>query len=102
MSKKYELTGETQNFYGTTLYRIKAVRDFSYVKVGDLGGWIESELNLSHEGDCWVFGNAKVYGNSLVYGNAKVYGNSWVFGNAKVYEENKALLNALVGERGEE
>jgi hypothetical protein len=59
-----------------SMYRIRALKDFSDVKAGDLGGFVESESNLSHNGDCWVYGNAKVYGNGEVFGNAKVYGNT--------------------------
>ena len=36
--KKYVLTDETIEFYGTILYRIKAMKDFGDVKKGDLGG----------------------------------------------------------------
>ena len=50
--KKYEFTGETKQvellFRTVTLQRIKAVAEFGIVKVGDLGGWIEKEENLSH------------------------------------------------------
>ena len=49
--KKYEFTGETKvNDDGVTLHRIRALRDTWYCKKGDLGGWIEKEENLSHEG----------------------------------------------------
>ena len=75
--KKYKFTGETKTIYlpfGTvTLHRIKAVVEFGLVKVGDLGGWIEKEENLSHEENAWVCGNAKVYGDAKVCGNAKVF-----------------------------
>jgi dUTPase len=27
---------------------------------GEIGGWIENEDNLSHCGDCWVYGDAEV------------------------------------------
>ena len=83
--KKYELTEETVTVYGKTLYRIRAVRDFGSVKTGEFGGYIEKEENLSHFGDAWVYGNAKVYGDARVYGNAKVYGDARVSGNARVY-----------------
>ena len=82
--KKYELTDETIDVSGTTLHRIKALKDFGNVKKGELGGYVESERNLSQEGNCWVCGNAKVCGDAEVYGNAKVYGNAWVYGNAEV------------------
>ena len=80
--KKYELTDETIEVYGTALHRIKALKDFGNVKKGELGGYVESEYNLSQEGNCLVYGNAKVYSNAKVYGNALVYGNAKVCGNA--------------------
>ena len=72
--KKYELTEETTNIFGKTLHRIRATRDFSNVHAGDLGGFIENELNLSHDRDTWVYGNAWVYGEARVGGNALVKG----------------------------
>ena len=85
MNRKYEFTGETRNWVGRTLHRIRAVRDFGDVKAGDLGGWIETESNLSNDGNAWVYGNSRVYGDARVYGNAWVSGNAWVYGNAEVY-----------------
>lgn len=75
---KYELTDETN---GSGLRRIRALRDIPRygVKEGDLGGWVESEGNLTQEGDCWVFDNAQVCGNAQVFGNAMVCGNAQVF-----------------------
>lgn len=60
--KKYELAKETRIVGNHTLYRIRALRSFSDVKEGDLGGWIEKEENLPHEGNRWVFDKARVYG----------------------------------------
>ena len=70
--KKYELTSETKNVFGHILYRIKALSSFGCVSAGDLGGFLESEKNLSQNGDAWVYGNAEVYGDARVYGNAEV------------------------------
>ena len=64
--KKYELTSETKIVFGHILYRIKALSSFGYVSAGDLGGFLESEKNLSQNGNAWVFGNAEVYGNAEV------------------------------------
>ena len=70
--KKFEFTGETKTisllFRTATLHRIRAVAEFGLVKIGDLGGWIEKEENLSHEGKAWVWGNAKVCGDAKVWG----------------------------------
>lgn len=84
MEKKYILTDEIREFYGKILHRIQAVRDFDNVKTGDLGGWIEKEENLSHEGNCWIDGDAKAYGNALVYSDAHIFGNALIYGNTMV------------------
>ena len=108
MSKKYELTSETiETDEGITLYRIKALKDFGNVNKGDLGGFIESEDNLSQEGITWVydnarvFGDAKVFGNALVYGNAVVFGTVLVYGNAQVSGDAKVFRNARVYENAQ-
>ncbi|MCX6820647.1 MAG: hypothetical protein NT016_01740 [Candidatus Aenigmarchaeota archaeon] len=74
MTKKYELTGETKDFLGTTLHRIKALFAFDIVAKGELGGFIEAEKNLAQDGNAWVYGDALVSGDARVYGNALVYG----------------------------
>ena len=96
MGKKYELTEETIELYGRTLYRIKALKDFGDVEVGDLGGYIESESNLIQKGCAWVYGDAMVYGNANVCGNAWVYGNANVCGNAWVYDNANVYGDAMV------
>ena len=63
--KKYELTDETMEVCGRTLHRIRALRDIgTNVKKDDLGGFIESESNLSQDDDGWVFGEAMVYSDT--------------------------------------
>lgn len=66
MEKKYELTEESIQVFGKTLYRIRALRDFGDVKAGNIGGYIEKEDNLSQLGNAWVYGNARVYGDARV------------------------------------
>lgn len=111
MNKKYELLKDDYiNYRGRTLYRIKALRDFSNVKAGDVGGYVQSEDNLSHKGDCWVYYNAKVFnnakihdnakvrGNAQIYGDAEVFGSARIHGNAKIYDEAGIFDNATVFE----
>lgn len=86
--KKYELTDDTITVGDKTLYRIKALKSFSDVEEGDLGGYVEKEDNLNQSGDAWVYGNARVNGDARVYGNARVYGDARVCGNARVCGEN--------------
>ena len=61
MEKKYELTDEILEVGGRVLHRINALRNFGNIKQGEIGGWIENEDNLSHCGDCWVYGDAFPY-----------------------------------------
>ena len=122
MKKKYEMIPEGD------MFRVKALRDFGNVRKGDVGGLIENECNLSHDGNSWVYDNAEVYGNARVYedalvfndaevygaaevhgnasifhkaqvyDNARVYGHSWVFNNAMVYGEAQVFGNAIIFE----
>ena len=96
MEKKYKLTEETINVEGRTLHRIEALRDFGDVKKGDKGGYIEKEENLSQNGNCWVYDDARIYGKARVLDNAKVLGNAKVFGNALVCENAKIYDNVKV------
>lgn len=95
--KKFEFTGETKTisllFRTAILHRIRAVAEFGLVKVGDLGGWIEKEENLSHEGKAWVCGDAKVWGNAEVCGDAEVWGN------AEVFSASHVLVIGAIGSR---
>ena len=92
--KKYKLL---QNKNPQNLHQIQAIRNIPGIcTTGDLGGWIESEANLSQDGNAWVSGNAWVYGNARVSGNAWVYGNARVSGNARVYGNAWVYGNARV------
>ena len=110
MGKKYEIlkNGKCFNIGNHTLYRIKALRSFGSVKKGDIGGFVESERNLSHDGNCWIFREAKVYGDAQVFDNAwitnaaevsddaKVFGKAHVFGDALVSDNAMVFNNAEV------
>ena len=100
--KKFELSAESKtNCLGRTLYRIKACIDFTCtdgyeVHAGDLGGYVEKEQNLSHDGNAWLCGDAEVWGDAMVYGDAVVYGDAMVYGNAKVCGNAKVWGDAEV------
>lgn len=99
MEKKYELTDETVEIDGHVLHRIRAARDFTRpnridIKAGYLGGFIEKEDNLSHDGGCWAFDDTKVYENAKVSQDASVCGNAVVCGWAKV--QDKAFVSDTV------
>jgi hypothetical protein len=98
---KYEIT-DIQHPAFCFSYRIRSLTDFNDVRKGDLGGYVASEYNLSHNGNCWIYedalvsekawvsGDAKVFNNAIVSGYARVagdvevYGEAWAYGNAKV------------------
>ena len=94
--QKYKFTGETKEVYGCTLHQIVCVTAFASVAAGEVGGYIEKEVNLSQDGNAWVFGNAEVSGNAEVCGDAEVFGNAKVFGDAKVFGNAKVFGDAIL------
>ena len=114
-NNKYRLIPEDCKInYGRKLYRIEALKDFGVVKAGELGGYIESENNLSFDGEAWVCenaevfddaricndalinGNARVYGNAIVSNKAAVGGNALIYDNALIFDEAWVYGNAYV------
>ena len=111
--KKYELLKDAfvELDGGKIAYRIRLLRDLDpnrgLVK-GKLGGYVESENNLSHEGKCWVGdesivydgamveGDARIEGDAEVYGRAAVLDNAFVSGNAKVFGNARVIDSAQV------
>ena len=98
MERKYECINETITVGDKTLYRIKALMDFGDVKKGDLGGYIENEDNLSHNGKCWVFGNARVFDDACVSGKAQVFGNARIFDDTLVSNNAQVCGDACVSD----
>ena len=119
-NKKFKvLVRNTQKVINTTLHRIKALKDFTLadgteIKKGDLGGWVESENNLSQFGNSWILGEARVFenavvrndaivrgmatvcGNAQILHNARVFGNAWVHGDSTVSECSKIHGHSLI------
>ena len=95
---KFELFGRTEIHFGIFFRRILALRDIPAIgiKAGDVGGLVDAEDRLSQDGNAWVYGNARVYGDAQVYGNARVYGDARVHGNARVYGDAHVHGNARV------
>jgi hypothetical protein len=98
---KYEFTGEIRVESGVTLRRIRRIED------GLIGGWIEKESNLSQDGSCFVFddarvfGQARVYDDAWVYGQAQVFGQAWVSGDAQVFGQAQVYDDAQVSGRAQ-
>ena len=105
--KRYEFTGETMDFFGRTLHRIRSLRAFSDINVGDIGGWIEKEENLSHNNNAQVYGkaqvsaDAQVSGDALVGGEAQVDGKARVCGEARIFSNHHYWTSPRIGSRND-
>ena len=84
-SLKYEITDIAHEKY-PFLHSIRALQDIGEkVKAGDLGGFVESENNLSVDEDtAWIFGDAIAAGNAIVDQEACLYGKAIACGSAYV------------------
>ena len=107
---KYKLTNKTRVINGITLHQIQALTNFSDVKAGDLGGWIEREENLSQEGNCWVYDDARVYDNVVSLGfytkdhlgekrNMITSQQAGILGSVFNYRKNKKKVNKRILEK---
>lgn len=108
MSKKYEIVRDQSiTIYNKNLYRIRSLYDFMAgngrsVKKGDLGGWVQSEDNLSQSGKCWIFDDAKVFGNAIIRDNATIsdqaesYNNAIICNSADILDYSRVFGNAMV------
>lgn len=99
--KKYELIKDKDS----SLYRIRALKKIKLntssrkdVEPGDIGGLVQSENNLSQEGSCWIFDDAKVTDNAQVMDDAMVSGWAEISDNAIVKDSAFVLECAQVKE----
>jgi hypothetical protein len=97
--KKYELVKtDAIEVRDKTLYRIRALQSFATIAAGELGGYIQGEANLSHEGNAWVFDDALVYGKAHLSGNVqifdtvRVYGKAALSGNLRIFGEAEVFV----------
>ena len=77
-NQKYEITDMAHEEY-PFLHRIRALRDIcGEIRAGDIGGFVESESNLSAEpGDCaWIFDDAIAAGDAYVDRDACLRGDA--------------------------
>lgn len=94
-SKKYTLIKSDR----PGLFRIVALKDISYfVRKGDIGGYVESEKNLSQEGTCWIFDNAVVCNSAVVKEHARIRDNAYIYSNAVIQGATYVGDNAHIGD----
>ena len=94
---KYEINyNDTIIRNGKTLYGIRSLKNFGNINIGDLGGYIEKENNLSQYGNCWIYPDCYVYDDAFIEDNAVVMRNSEVFGNAVVRSDSIVIENSKI------
>lgn len=86
MQKKYKLLDEeliipstsTWNSAPIPMFRIQALRDIpeAGVKRGQIGGYVSHPAILSHEGACWIGGNAQAISNVQILDDAQIRDNA--------------------------
>ena len=96
MERKYEMSeSDTVAVCGHVLHRIIALKDFSDIKKGDLGGYIQSENNLSHHGNCWVYDDAKVLKDAKVIDDASIHDCAVMTDSAEIRDSARMDKNSL-------
>ena len=104
MIAKYSFLDETMTIYRSDdldkKFPITVHRIYKW-NTNEKGGFIESEENLSHEGNCWVGGNAIVYGSSRVSDDAIVdeetmVEDSKINGYAYIHENAVVLDGSII------
>ncbi len=96
MPDKYQLVSVENPNPDQPLFRLKCLTAFSDVQVGQLGGFVDSPLNLSQTGNCWLYDSARAVGNSVVSGNATMRGNTFIQDNVQL-SGNARMLNYAYG-----
>ena len=82
--KKFELDYSSSTTYqGRTLYRIKALKTFTttsgdIIREGDLGGYVQSEVNLDQRSNSWIFKGAIAMDDARVLNNAQLHNDALI------------------------
>lgn len=96
VNQKYEITDIVHPQY-PWLHRIRALRDVREdVHAGDLGGFVQSEENLSQEGQCWVANNAVAAEESYISGDAIMWDYSCARGCAVISGKSRIGGEAII------
>lgn len=89
---------------GTPVYRIRALQPIPAhsVSAGDIGGFLEGDHNLSHEGSSWIADDAMAVGRSRVEGDAILRhssiasDHSIISGQAQINHLSRASGHAII------
>lgn len=93
---KYQITEIAHPRY-PWLHRLRALRQVNeQVMPGTLGGYVQTEGNLSHDGSCWIYDDAVSCEGAVVENDARMYDGAvardfaLVGGDARMFEQAKA------------
>lgn len=93
-NKKYKILKDDFKIIDSVkVYRIQALKSFADVKKGDLGGFVESEANLSQQNTCWIYDSSIVKDEVKVIDKVKVFSNSVLQGVFTV-EDTCKIINS--------
>lgn len=99
---KYEITEAAHPKY-PWLHRIRALTDVNEkIPKGSMGGYVQSEKNLSQEGTCWIYDQAVCCEEAVVEQEAGLYdgtmarGSALVTGDAVMYDRAVADGNCCI------
>nr|WP_302136653.1 hypothetical protein [uncultured Schaedlerella sp.] len=102
IQKKYKITQLSHPQY-PWLHRIQALKTINeWVEAGELGGFVQSEQNLSQEGTCWIYDDAVCCGEAVVKQDAELHdgavaaGFSIITGDACMYDRAWAKGNCWI------
>ena len=102
--KKFELDYSSSTTYqGRTLYRIKALMNFTttsgeIIYKDDLGGYVQSEKNLDQRGTSWIFKGAMALDDSRVKDDAQLHHDALIKDNAVIENRASAHNNVKITE----
>lgn len=98
--KKYEITEITHPKY-PWLHRIRARCQVNeQVGPGALGGYVQTEDNLSQDGTCWIYNQAICYEEAVVEDDGRMFdgavarGSALISGDARMFERAVAEGNS--------
>ena len=89
--KKYEITEAAHPKY-PWLHRIRAIRQVNeQVSPGMLGGYVQTEDNLSQEGTCWIYDQAVCCEEAAVADDGRMFDSTVARGSALVGGDARML-----------
>lgn len=100
--KKFELDYSSSTTYqGRTLYRIKALKTFTttsgdIIREGDLGGYVQSEVNLDQRSNSWIFKGAIAMDDSRVKDDAQLHHDAIIKDKAIIEDRASAHNNVEI------